>query len=409
MGRVIGYDLTNTMAQISISVDKEDGEEVVSIPVLAGSERYVIPVICSIGSGRNDIIYGEEAMRASKDDRIMIQDIMTGAINDKSVVAGEDSISYKELLSGFIKNTMWLSASFAPFSEIERVVITLPDPEESIIRLVEEAAAFLEKDEIKVRISGYPESFFYYAMNQEPELTRNKIALFDYDGTSVRSMMLSTRLDVRPHVSMVEERIFDMPAKNDHAFLDIARSILDSEIVSAVYLSGEGFEGGWLKDSVQYLCERQRRVFQGRNLYTKGACYAGIDDRDGNPQLTSCKFFDKDKVTSDVGLHIYEDGQETYLGLVNAGTNWFDAKGEVEFMLGDDREIRIRIESYFTTEVRYSVIRAEDFPKRPAKCTRVRFHMEMKDTDLMECEAADLGFGEIFNSTGKIIKAKVYI
>ena len=132
----------------------------------------------------------------------------------------------------------------------------------------------------------------------------NKIALFDYDGTAVRTMLLSTRTDMRPHVSMVEERVFDLPMKDDLGFLGIARAVLDSEIVSAVYLSGEGFEGEWLKDSVTYLLERRRRVFQGRNLYTKGACYAGIDDRDGNPMLESCRFFDDDKVGSVIGIQV---------------------------------------------------------------------------------------------------------
>lgn len=409
MGRVIGCDLTDKVAQISISIEKEEGEEVVSVPVITGSEKYVIPVLASIGAGVDDVLFGEDAARCEDPERTKVSSLISGALRDEAVTVGDVSIPCKELLRGFIRKSIHLSGSYAPYSEVERVVITIPEPLEDTVRLLEEVCDFLKEDGKNVRISGYPESFFYYAMNQEQELTRNKIALFDFDGQRLRSMMLSTRLDVRPHVSMVEERVFDMPGKDDGTFLEIARSILDSEIVSAVYLSGEGFEGGWLDRSVQYLCERRRRVFQGRNLYTKGACYAGIDDRDGNPQLSSCKFFDRDKVTSDVGIHIYEDGQETYLGLVYAGSNWYDAKRELEFMLGEDREIRIRIESYYTTEVRYSVIRAEEFPQRPDKCTRVRFCFEMKDTDLMEIEAYDLGFGEIYRSSGNVIKTRVYL
>ena len=44
-------------------------------------------------------------------------------------------------------------------------------------------------------------------------------------------------------------------------------------IVSSAYLTGDGFDGGWMKRSVSLLCQG-RRAFMGKNLYSKGACYA---------------------------------------------------------------------------------------------------------------------------------------
>ncbi|MBQ9361232.1 MAG: hypothetical protein IJT96_09390 [Lachnospiraceae bacterium] len=408
MGRVLGYDLNDLSCQVSISIENEGNEEVRSVPVLAGSERYVIPVAAYI-SDSGDVSYGEDAVRASGDDGKLITNLLSRAVKGLYIDRNGERYDYVTLLSGFMKRTMYMSSVLSPVELIERAVIAMPDVSEEYVKTVEEAAGFLKDEDIKYRITGYPECFFYYAMNQDASLTKNKIALFDYDGAIVRSMLLYTRVDTRPHLCMVEERDFDMTLKDDLSFLEIARSVLDSEIVSAVYLSGEGFEGGWLKSSVTYLCERRRRVFQGRNLYTKGACYAALDDRDGNPMLDICRFFDDEKLVSNIGLHMIRDGQETYIPLLEAGINWYEAKGASEFYLGDDREIRIRLESFFTKDVRYSVLRCDGFPKRPARCTRVRLEVAMKDNSCVSCKAYDLGFGDIYKSSGDTVETEVFI
>lgn len=408
MGRVIGYDLTDLFCQVSIGIDNDGNEEVRSVPVLAGTERYVIPVAAYIGPD-DEIAYGEDAIRLSGEGGELIRNLLVGAMEGRETERNGKRYLYKDILSGFMKRTIYLSSVLSPLDTVERVVIALADVSEAYVKTVEEAASFLSEEGKTYRIIGYPECFFYYAMNQDPVLTKNKVALFDYDGEVVRSLLLYTRVDTRPHLCMVEGRDFDMTLKDDLCFLDIARSVLDSEIVSAVYLSGEGFEGGWLSKSVSYLCERKRRVFQGRNLYTKGACYAGIDDRDGNPTLKTCVFFDDDKLVSDVGLHMIRDGQEVYVPLLNAGINWYEAKGACEFYLGSDKEIRLRIESFFTKDVRYSVLRCEGFPKRPEGCTRVRLEISMKDASSVHCTAYDLGFGDIFRSSGVKVETEVFI
>lgn len=408
MGRVIGYDLTDLYCQISIGLDGENGEEVQTVPVIAGSEKYVIPVAVYIRPD-GEMLYGEDAVNAAENGRDLISGLLNNAVNEASVERNGRTYEYKELLSAFIKKTVHMTSVLSPTEEADRVMIALPALSEENVRTVDEAASFLTDEGLIYRIIGYPESFFYYAMNQDPELTKNKVALFDYDGSVVRSILLYTRVDTRPHLAMIETRDFDMPLRDDLCFLEIARSVLDSEIVSAVYLSGEGFEGGWLKSSVTYLCERRRRVFQGRNLYTKGACYAGIDDRDGNPTLETCRFFDDDKLVSNIGIYMMRNGQEVYVPLLDAGVNWHEAKGACEFYLDTDREIRIRLESFFTKDVRYSFLRCDSFPKRPGRCTRVRLELAMKDSSCVLCRAYDLGFGDLFRSFGDIVETEILI
>ena len=237
MGRVIGYDLTDLSCQVSIGITGENGEEVQSVPVTAGTEKYVIPVIAYIKAG-GEILYGEDAARASGEDGKTITGLLSKAVNDDRIEVSGRIYDCRDILAGFIKKTLHMSSVLSPYEQSERVVIALSDITEECVKTVEECVGFLADEGVEFRIIGYPESFFYYAMNQDPVLTKNKVALFDYDGSIVRSILLYTRVDTRPHLAMIERRDFDMPVKDDMCFLEIARSVLDSEIVSAVYLSG---------------------------------------------------------------------------------------------------------------------------------------------------------------------------
>ena len=78
MGRVIGYDLTDLFCQVSIGIDNDGNEEVRSVPVLAGTERYVIPVAAYIGPD-DEIAYGEDAIRLSGEGGELIRNLLVGA------------------------------------------------------------------------------------------------------------------------------------------------------------------------------------------------------------------------------------------------------------------------------------------------------------------------------------------
>ena len=65
--------------------------------------------------------------------------------------------------------------------------------------------------------------------------------------------------------------------------MDIINESFKNQIISTVFLVGDTFAEGWMKQSVALLC-KGRRVFMGNNLFTKGACYAaarGIGKQNG--------------------------------------------------------------------------------------------------------------------------------
>ena len=54
-----------------------------------------------------------------------------------------------------------------------------------------------------------------------------------------------------------EQRNIDR-ANKDASFLKIVSEVTGGHIVSAVYLTGDGFDGEWMKESLSFLCKGRR-------------------------------------------------------------------------------------------------------------------------------------------------------
>ena len=69
----------------------------------------------------------------------------------------------------------------------------------------------------------------------------------------------------------MEEKEYAFPEAVDEALLEIAQDACGKGLIGSIFLIGDGFQGDWMKESLRFLC-RGRRVFQGNNLFSKGAC-----------------------------------------------------------------------------------------------------------------------------------------
>ena len=65
----------------------------------------------------------------------------------------------------------------------------------------------------------------------------------------------------------------------DAGFLAMAQQAFDKQLVSTVYFVGSAFDGGWMQESLKYIC-RGRRAFLGKNLYSLGACFVAFQKKE---------------------------------------------------------------------------------------------------------------------------------
>ena len=117
----------------------------------------------------------------------------------------------------------------------------------------------------------------------------------------------------------------DRVAQLDQQLLEVARQECGKGTVSAVYLIGESFAEEWMPQSLQYLC-RGRRVFQGVNLYSKGAVYCLLDKHFGSKAGKEHVFLGGDKLKYNIGMEVLRQGQESYYALLDAGENWYESE-----------------------------------------------------------------------------------
>ena len=261
---------------------------------------------------------------------------------------------------------------------------------------------------------GRAESFFYYNISQPEELWIHDVLLCDFSGSSLKTFLFTANRRTTPTAVFVEEASFlhvrrleatgneeeeeRRKGKLDRYFADAVGQVLRDRTVSMVYLIGEGFEGEWYRESLKLLCQG-RRVFLGNNLYSKGACYAARERLSASRLSADYAFLGRDMIKANVGMHVQRRGQDAYLALLDAGTNWYEAKKEVEFLLEEENGFSLRVTPLNGREVREVLIALKGLAKRPARMTRIRMRVDMTDVDTVRINMEDLGFGEFYPAT----------
>ena len=401
MRTVAGLDLCDDVTQISLVDQGTDGRfEVVTRPVLMGTEKYCIPTLAMKVNDREEWLFGEEARRAPEGFGTVYEELIELACEDETKIP---------VLSGFLRHALKGITFKSEWPLKPMLFITLRMLDSKTLRTVKRAVEMLELNDVDIRFLSHAESYFYYSASQSEELKINKVCLIDYDGKTVRTGMLSTNRNMKPLVTFIEERQFELPEKDDAGMLAICRRVMDSEVISSVYLAGTGFDGDWAKETVRYLCDDGRRVFQGMNLYTKGACYAAMDISGIKKLETGEIFLDRDKLKVNIGMDLCTGGQIRHRSLIDAGINWFEASSEIEVMLGREREIRITLTPISGDGDRCVVIRTTSIPERPERASRVSLRFEMLSVTELKVTVTDLGFGEIFPATGNEITQTINI
>ena len=158
-----------------------------------------------------------------------------------------------------------------------------------------------------------------------------------------------------------------------------------------------------MKESLRYLC-RGRRVFQGNNLYSKGACYGILERLQESDVGKNHVFLGNEKLKSNVGMKIMRRGRESYLALLDAGINWFEAEAQQEIYLSEENAVELVLTSLIGKTSRIARILLEELP---AGICRIKLHLYLKDENHMIVEIEDLGFGVFREATHRVWKEEM--
>lgn len=403
-GGILGMDLDDWSAQISFWLPGAQTPETIST---GDGEEDRIPAVLCRRTDRDVWTYGKEALEtARRGGGVLADRLLSRALAGEQLEIGGEWFEAAALLALFIKRSLSLLGGAMRPEKADFFMFTLERVDRQALEMVERIALLLSLPPERVSCQSRAESFFFYNISQPEELWRHSCLICDFGGERLKTLLLEVNRHTRPAtVTVAQEEHPELERQDnreemDEAFLSIFCSVSDGRIIDTVYLIGDGFAGEWYPKTLAVMC-RNRRVFQGNNLYSKGACYGGKAKRPGGGVSgREYVYLGSDMLRVNVGLLTEKRGKETCLSLLDAGMNWFDARGECEFLLDADHTFTLRLTPVSGKKLREVVVTLSGVPERPPFATRIFLAASCPDAETVRLRMEDRGFGEFFPSSG---------
>ena len=428
-GFILGMDLDDRYAQISCWLPGEQKPETLSAE--AEGEEYMIPAVLCRRTDRDVWTYGREALQtAERGEGVLVDHLLSSALQGKKVEAGGEIFEATALLALFIKRSLSLLGGtsrgalrgYRGLEKADFFMFTFEKVDRKALEMVERVALLLSLSPERVSCQSRAESFFYYNINQPEELWRHLCMICDFGGRTLKTMLFEANHHTRPatvtvseeeqasltrHIPEgkeyeVKEPSGEMAEEMDEAFLALFQKLSAGKIIDTIYLIGDGFEGNWYQKTLSALC-MNRRVFRGNNLYSKGACYGGgykAAQKSRQKAGQEYVYLGADMLKVNLGLDAVKRGEDIYFSLLDAGMNWFDARGECDFLLDQDHAFSLRLSPVSGRKARQIVVTLSGVPERPPGTTRIHLTVSCPDAETVKLRMEDKGFGDFFPSSG---------
>lgn len=406
-GIILGIDFSNDYTQLAYIKDDGNPECIVS----GTEDNYQIPTVAGYHEDLKEWYVGEEAVNKSKDEKCHIY-------KDLLKIFGDENEKQKDKIAVvFLSHMISLAKKQSEERRVKNVLISLEDVTPQVVDVLTKALVMLGFSEDEIKIISHSESFVYYVLNQNRDIWINQVYYLNFTenyflcrklkvvkgrGPSVVYVdvdNLSNRLklrDIRKNMTYADEVLFE--------YLD---EKFKKDVVSGVFLSGEGFyEDGWNK-SLKLMC-MNRRVFKGNNLIAIGAAY-GAKEFFHIPVLENYLIACKGRTGVKVTLAVKHKERDQSVTLSNVGDYWSQAGATVECIMEFPSKILFEITDLLNGTKRPFEIDLTGFPKRPEKTTRIEIDFKYLNEESFEITVRDLGFGEFFKSSGMEVKKTFHL
>lgn len=413
---VIGYDLNENISQISFS-EVNDGR-IKAVGGETSEDKLGIPTVLCKRHGVNQWYFGKEALKCSQSgDGTLVGKLISFAKAGARLEIEGEAYDPIDLLILFFKRSLNIISSYVNPELVVKLVITVDFLDQKMIDILEKIVASINVDRDRILFQTYDESVYYYMIHQAADLWKNNVMIFDYSTDYLKTYELHMNRNTTPVVGFVDYTAYEhikLPqfmmegevsnereSRLDELFLQTIRNNFSGRTIGAVYLIGDGFEGGWFDKTKNFLL-MGRHVFQGKSLYSKGACYCAIDKFSKSELSKSHIFLGKDKLKANTGLKMRVGGKEEYVVLVDAGETWYDSENCLEVILEEGDTVDIIVTPLDGSRQRVEQVKLSGLPARPNRATRLRINASFESDVKMHVKVSDLGFGEFYISSGKV-------
>ena len=407
---ILGIELNERFSQLTYY--HQSVKEPVTLGLTSQPEQLMLPMALRRDAQGQWLLWDKDAQpRGEAEDQARISDLYRQA--KSGAVQGEDGAAYepKEVLAAYL-HVCFDRLKLLTQNTKMHVMVTVKELTEEWSALLTEALEQNGVDRKRIYLQDYLSSFYYYTVNQKKELWYQDVALLEYEDEAIVGYVLHIDRNTRPAIARAE-RVARQPMgesvragrsdddwkrEKDRLFFELLKRVFERRTISVSYLMGDYFNKSWAERSIQYLCYK-RHAFQGRNLYSKGACYAAME-RAGLIPGRDVIFGGRDMIERNLGMEMRIRGKETFYPMVSAGINWYEAHHVCEFILNGEREIRVISHPMAQGDSIVHILRLTNLPARPNRSTRIRLTVYFTSPRCCHIEAEDLGFGGFYRSSG---------
>ena len=237
---------------------------------------------------------------------------------------------------------------------------------------------------------------------------RHTVIGFDFDGCELTGYRLFYPNKKNKKEMKTEKKLLGTftlngdPAESglllDEKFAGIAKIILSKEVVSTVFLTGTGFDGNWMHQSLKILCDG-RRAFFGQNLFSSGCCLYGrmlCQDTKGDYTVESL-----DNVLYESGV-VDSGSGESFVKITEGGIPWYEAKGTIDVIMERGGRADVVFVHTQTQEKQVESVDISGLPVRPRKTGRLSLTVEFTDSRSGIITVLDKGFGIFSPATHQV-------
>lgn len=406
---ILGIELNEEYAQVTYY--HQSVKEPLTLEKYPGTQGDQIPMALRCDANGHWHFWNGEPQDPEHPDQYRISDIYRKIEQEEAFADNGQTFETEEILALYFQVCMDALKLLTQNTKVQ-IMVTVRELTEHWSDVI---AAALEQNGVDrkfIYVQDYLSSFYYYTVNQKKELWYQDVALLTYEKEAIIGYILHIDRGTRPAIAKVE-RVARQPLgeevrqnrseqewnrEKDRLFFELLKKVFERRTVSVSYLMGDFFSKSWAERSIQYLCYK-RHAFQGKNLFSKGACYAAME-RAGLIPGREILFGGRDMIERNIGMEMSIRGKETYYPLVSAGINWYEAHHTCEFILNQEREIRVISRPMTQGENTIHIMRLPGLPSRPNRSTRIRMTVYFSAPSRCHIEIEDLGFGGLVRSSG---------
>lgn len=408
---IIGIDLSKDFIQASYFAN--DMQEPESVILGFASQTYYITTEAYKKKGENKWAFGNTGKQYCEEGTyVKVDNVMDKIVDGEPITIDDEQYMPLDILECLLRFTVRECTRVSDTDTISKIAIcvdTFSKKYLNSIKMVLGRMSFKDED---ILLLNRTECFVYYALSMSEELYQRGVGMFDFDETRLKYSYMNYATLEGKTIVMVDstrERVTTKhPEEVDKELAQIAQKVMGNAGMSAIYLTGYGFEKyDRLDEFVRTACNR-RRAFVGPNLYAKGAAIAAFEQFFGgnyNNRIVACE----DRILADFDIEILEREKPKMYRAVRVGTNWYMAAKKLRFVVNDTKELKLHIKPIERKPDQDIVVSLEEFTERPDRMTKLMVEIDFSSATACRLAIKDMGFGDIYKTTGKTIYRDIKI